>query len=93
MERIRKLPEQKNTKKIDSLITAPSEPSASEKVNRKYPYLTAFIGFYTLYMLSGALTIIIPLPPILKLPIQVIAGFYVFKFVIEKNMLPYVQRK
>jgi hypothetical protein len=66
--------------------------STSERLNEKYPFLTGWIGFIALFTLAGLLINFIPIPSVLQLLIEGVVGFYLFKFVIEKNILPYVNR-
>ena len=71
----------------------------------KYPYLTAWVGFIALNALAGLiLGLVLDLflesvsassigSSLTKLVAQMIVGFFVFKFVIQRNILPYVQKK
>ncbi len=86
-------------KNIEAL---PLSSSISENLNRKYPYLTAYIGFTLLYLLSGvvaALTFTIPqsafgrgFSPFTESFIcifQFVLGFYAFRYIVNKHILPY----
>ncbi len=104
IERTGRLPEQKIAEKS----TTPPELGLSEKLSRQYPYLTAFIGFIALYVLSGYAAGIImyilstimylfdvdkyqSIIVILRLILQLLFSFHGFKFVINKNLLPYIK--
>ncbi len=68
----------------------PHRPGKSEGLNKKYPFLTGYIGFIAIYALISVVIGFIPIPSMISLALQLIAGFYVFKFVVRKNILPYV---
>jgi hypothetical protein len=93
MERVEKLPEQKSLEKTDEPIKLSGQTSSSDNVSTKYPYLTAYVGFVALFLLFGLVLGFIPFLSQFGLIIQVIGGFYIFKFVVEKNVLPQIQKK
>ena len=82
----------------------------SEYLNRKYPYLTAFIGCIVMYVLAGAVAGIIFIAPeflfakiidegtyiakaqLFILALRLVLAYYGFKYVINKNLLPYISR-
>jgi hypothetical protein len=74
---------------VKSNTLPPLAPGISDKINAKYPYLTAYIGFIALYMLASVVIGFISLPSILNLIIVVVIGYYIFKFVVHNNILPY----
>jgi hypothetical protein len=104
-----KLSEQKDIEE-NSTPVFPSSLSTNENLNRKYPYLTAFVGFIALYILSGiiaGLIFTIPLliyseiigkqmyssaTPLFKSILQIVFGFYAFRYVVNKHILPYVNK-
>jgi hypothetical protein len=90
-QRIGKLPEQ-NHPETSTKKAASSEPNPPmvDNLSRKYPYLTAYVGFVALFLLLSLVSNFIP---IVGLILQVVGGFYIFKFVIEKNVLPHVEKK
>ena len=93
LERVGKLPEQKSLEKSDAQIKSSGQNIASDNLSGKYPFLTAYVGFVALFLALGLVLGFVPLLSQFGLIIQVIGGFYIFKFVIEKNVLPHVQKK
>ena len=86
----------------ESVPVLSSSSSLSENINRRYPYLTAYVGFIVLYLLSGvAAGLIFAIPqfvtvrgfsPFTELftPIlQLVFGFYAFRYIVNKHVLPY----
>ena len=68
-------------------------------MSAKYPYLTAFVGFAALGgVLNLVLTFIIAFlvgpaySQIVTLIVTVVASFFIFRYVIRKNVLPYVNQ-
>ena len=66
-------------------------------MSEKYPYLTAYVGLIALgAVLNIILMFILPfiLGPastqIVNLIVTVVASFFIFRFVIRKNVMPYV---
>jgi HEAT repeat protein len=60
----------------------------SKKVRiQKSSFLAGYIGFIALYMLSSVLLNLIPLPSLLRLVLLLIAGYYIFKFVVKNTVL------
>jgi hypothetical protein len=75
----------------------------SESLNRKYPYFTAFIGCLVAYILSMIATWIVfvfilnvnqygAAYVLTELIVRHILAFYGFKYVINENLLPYVNK-
>lgn len=62
-----------------------------DTLSAKYPYLTGYVGFLALSTLVGF--ILGFLPEWLRFVLSAIIGFYVFKFVVQKNILPYINSK
>ena len=93
MERIGKLPEQNKLERGNEQIKPAGQNASSNSVSGKYPYLTAYVGFVALFLLFGLVLGLIPFLSEFGFILQVIGGFYIFKFVIEKNVLPHVQKK
>ena len=93
MERVGKLPEQRHLETIAKPIKSSSQNSSSDNLSSKYPYLTAYVGFVALFLLLGLVIGFIPFLSRYGLIIQAIGGYYLFKFVVEKNILPHVQKK
>jgi len=60
----------------------------NEGISGKYPYLTGYVGFIALLMMASFIIGFIPRP--LSFVLQIVAGFYVFKFVVKTNILPHV---
>jgi hypothetical protein len=67
------------------------EGNNNMNLNTKYPYLTAWIGIIALNALAGTILLIVPSVPI-RLLLQVVVGFFIFRFVVEHNILPYIQK-
>ncbi len=64
----------------------------SIKLNAKYPYLTAWVGQIALNVLVAFVLGFIP-SELLQFLLQVVIGFLIFKFVVERNILPYVHNQ
>jgi len=62
----------------------------NESISTKYPYLTGYVGFIALLMIASVIVGFIPLPSLLSFALQIVAGFYAFKFVVKTNVLPHV---
>jgi hypothetical protein len=73
---------------VKSSTLPPTAPGTSEKLNAKYPYLTGYVGFIALYTLASIILGFI-LPSILNAIIVIVIGFFIFKFVVQNNILPY----
>lgn len=91
-------------------INAPQTGDQFDKLSKKYPYLTAYVGFLALFALArmgiGLLFTVIFTPfesyfsnGSLALIVEVmiwasilIAGFYIFRYVIKKHILPPVNK-
>ncbi|MEP7136695.1 MAG: HEAT repeat domain-containing protein [Chloroflexota bacterium] len=54
---------------------------------QKGSFLTGYIGFIALNMLSSVLLSFMPFPSILRLALLLVAGYYIFKFVVKKTVL------
>lgn len=67
------------------------EGNESMNLNAKYPYLTAWTGVIALNALI-AVPLFFVYPDIIRLIIQFIIGFFIFKFVIKRNLLPYMAK-
>jgi len=98
--------EQKNVGESSTPVRA-SALDTSENLNRKYPYLTAYVGFIILYIISWAQAALIAgilqliyslirygeIQSLVNLPLtfilQIVIGFQAFKYVINKNVVPY----
>ncbi len=65
------------------------DPDERPSLNARYPYLTGYVGFIALYLLLTVLVSFVPLPTILRYTIVVVIGFYIFKYVVQKNILPF----
>lgn len=92
LERIGKLPERKSLEENETQIKPPDQSVSNDNVNSKYPFLTAYVGFVALFLVLGLVLGFVPIPSQFGLIIQGIGGFYIFKFVVEKNVLPHVQK-
>ncbi|HEY9760224.1 MAG TPA: hypothetical protein V6C97_34020 [Oculatellaceae cyanobacterium] len=79
-----------------------SSSGFSDELNRKYPYLTAYVGFIVLYLLSGVVAGLIfaipqfvivrgfsPLTELFTRILQLVFGFYGFRYIVNKHVLPY----
>jgi hypothetical protein len=53
----------------------------------KGSFLAGYIGFIALYMLSSVLLSFTPFPSLLRLGLLLVAGYYIFKFVVKKTVL------
>ncbi len=62
----------------------------NESISAKYPYLTGYVGFVALLMIASVIIGFIPLPSLLSFALQIVAGFYAFRFVVKTNVLPHV---
>ncbi len=90
-QRISKLPEQNHPETSTEKVTSVEQNLLRvDTISRKYPYLTAYVGFVALFLL---LSLVSNFVPSFGLILQIVGGFYIFKFVIEKNVLPYVEKK
>ena len=82
-----------------------SSSSLSDNLNRKYPYLTAYVGFIVLYLLSGVVAGLIfaipqfvivrgfsPLTELFTRIFQLVLGFYGFRYIVNKHVVPYSNR-
>lgn len=60
---------------------------------KQYPYLTAYVGFIALtsvaYLLLGVVCAFLPIDiaNIAELIISLVAGFYIFRFVVKRHVL------
>ncbi len=100
--------------RISGESSVPMRASAldtSENLNRKYPFLTAYVGFIILYivawvqasLIAGVLQLIYSLirygkiQSLVNLPLtfllQIVIGFQAFKYVVNKNIIPYSNNK
>jgi len=67
----------------------PTHPGVRTKLDAKYPFLTAYVGFFALSILAAFLVGLLPLPTFLRYIVITVIAFYVFKYVVQKNILPY----
>ena len=65
--------------------TLPKSAGKRDALNAKYPYLTGYVGFIALSALAALVLSFVPFGSLLT----IIIGFYIFRFVIQKNILPY----
>lgn len=65
------------------------EGKVNMHLNTKYPYLTAWVGLIALNALVALGLSFIPFI-LLRLLAQIFIGFFIFKFVVERNILPYL---
>jgi len=65
--------------------THPEFPGKRDALNAKYPYLTAYVGFIAVSAVAAVGLSFVPFGSLLT----IIIGFYIFKFVIQHNILPY----
>jgi hypothetical protein len=61
-------------------------------LNARYPYLTAWIGILALNGLAALVIVYVP-SAVLQLLLMAFVGFFIFKFVVNRNLLPYVTQK
>jgi hypothetical protein len=79
---------------LDAHPVAVTQPdSTSDTLKARYPFLTAWVGFITISALASLIVGLFPVPSWLRIVIDLIVGFYIFKFVVENNVLPYAHRK
>lgn len=61
-------------------------------LNARYPYLTAWIGILALNGIAALVIVFVP-SAVLQLLLQAFVGFFIFKFIVTRNLLPYVGQK
>jgi hypothetical protein len=70
--------------------TSIAKINRDKSLDAQYPYLIAYIGFIALYAALSVVLSFIPLQSLAQLALSVFIGYYIFKFVVQKNVLPYV---
>jgi hypothetical protein len=68
------------------------EGNENMNLSSRFPYLTAWTGIIAINSLSGIILYIIMPYELIRLFIQVIVGFFIFKFVVQRNILPYIDK-
>lgn len=61
-------------------------------LNARYPYLIAWIGILALNGVAALVIVYVP-SAVLQLLLQAVVGFFIFKFIVTRNVLPYVAQK
>ncbi len=61
-------------------------------LNARYPYLIAWIGILALNGIAALVIVYVP-SAVLQLLLQAVVGFFIFKFIVNRNLLPYVIQK
>jgi len=68
-------------------------------MSEKYPFLTAYVGFIALgtvltLLLSFVVASVVgpSSAQLVSLIVTVVASFYIFRFVVRKNVLPYINQ-
>ena len=63
------------------------------KINAKYPYLTGWTAFVVIYLLILSVLVLIPISSLVLFFLQLVIGFFIFKFVTKKLVLPYEKKQ
>jgi len=68
-----------------------AEPVDERSFSARHPYVIAWILMLAAYALLSLFQVFVPLG-LFHIPIQIVAGYFIFKWVVEEAVIPYVSK-